>query len=254
MRGVVSGILRRLGRKAPFRAVVSLGGLCQVAYQVEHRFGFRVSSPFDWLVTPLSAVERILADDGAGFGREVTVLFDGGTAVCRRYGVAYHHDFPRTDDYKAIVSAEALEACGAKHRHKLGRLAAYLEGRPKTLFVRLAGHHDTAAPLPYVADPRPTTTADLNGLCEVLARRFPGLEFALLFVYYEAYTTVDLGSGRLDPRVTVATLPACDIALWQGETEAWAALFDRFDIAMERAENTASQYGEATSDFEVLHA
>ena len=99
-------LLRRLGlgRERPYEAVISLGGLCQVPYQVEQRFGLRISSPFDWLVTPLEAVTKILADDGASFGQAASPRFDGATAVCDRYGVAYHHDFPRTADYKAIVT------------------------------------------------------------------------------------------------------------------------------------------------------
>ncbi len=255
--GRAKSLLRTLGlgrRGEAYEALISLGGLCQVAYQVEKRFGFRIKSPFDWLVTPLGAIERVLTDDGAGFGQSVTMQFDGGTAVCDRYGVAHHHDFPRTADYKAMVSAEALEACRAKHLHKYRSFIDFMRKGRRTVFIRLGGHLESPAPHPYVADPKTVETEDLNRLCRTLEAKFPGLSFTLAFVYYEAFTPVAIDPAALDPRVRVFALPTHPQSDWMGDTGAWGAIFDQLRIAIPDRANTACQFGEETREMEVMHA
>ncbi len=112
-----------------YTTILSLGGLCQVAYQIEQRFGFRINSPFDWLVTPLASIAKILSDDGAMLGKSIQVHNYGTSAVCNHYGVAYQHDFPRNAERRISTSA-IRRLCSGKSltgpRHK--------KRRPKSAF------------------------------------------------------------------------------------------------------------------------
>jgi hypothetical protein len=232
-----------------FELIISLGGLCQVAYQIEQRFGFRISSPFDWIVTPLESVAKILSDDGLRFGSAIHVDDGGRLAVCSNYGVAYHHDHAKDENYIVHVSAESMIASRSKMIHKYKKLAALLEQNQRTLFVRLGGHHDCARPEPYRADPRPTTTDDLNALCGALSARFPNLPFQLAFVTFRGVTPLHILQERLDPRVRLFEIKDYDTNDWAGYTSALAPIFDEFSFMKRENTEVARQFvGERIND------
>jgi hypothetical protein len=234
------GCLNAEARPAPtgdeFELVVSLGGLCQVAYQIEHWFGYRFNSPFDWLVTPLEAIAKVLDDDGGSFSKKVRVMFNGETAVCCYYGVAYQHEYLRDANRFVQIDVDALVASQSKMRHKYNKLKDRLSSGPKTLFIRMGGHHDSAYPLPYVADPRPTTTTDLNALCAALGAKFPELSFELAFVYLERFTTLDVDPDKLDRRVKVFALLDDDGSEWTGRMASWAPVFNAYPFRLSKEE------------------
>ncbi|HZB90347.1 MAG TPA: DUF1796 family putative cysteine peptidase [Stellaceae bacterium] len=219
----------------PFSRVISIGGVCQVAWQIERHFGFRTTSPFDWLVTPLAAIDKILADDGAEFGRDVVV--SGDTAVCRHYGVAYHHEFPRDDARRPIVSDQTLTACRQKLRHKYEKFCSALSDQRPTLFIRMLGHLKSGAL--SERDPDPVTTEDLNTLAASLERRFPRLPFAIAYVYQREFTRNRYDKAALDPRIHSFLLPYQPQDDWQGDATNWAKLFRRFSFAVTRDASAA---------------
>lgn len=218
-----------------FSRVISIGGVCQVAWQIEQHFGFRTTSPFDWLVTPLAAIDRVLTDDGAAFGKDVALC--GDTALCRHYGVAYHHEFPRDDARRPLVSDETLAACREKLRHKYERFCSALADRRPTLFIRMLGHLRAGAL--YVRDPDPVTTDDLNRLAASLERKFPRLPFAIAYVYQREFTWNRYDKAALDPRIHPFALPYRPQDDWKGDPANWAKLFRRFSFAMTRDASAA---------------
>ena len=86
--------------RAPATHVVSLGGQCETAYNLR-RYDFSAAYPFDWWVTPLSAVITLLRNfdidrlyDPSRL--EVTTTF--GTVFHRDYDLQLHHEFPRDSE------------------------------------------------------------------------------------------------------------------------------------------------------------
>ena len=224
-----------------FECIVSLGGLCQVAYQIEKQFGFRVAGPFDWLVTPLDSVGKILDDDGCKFGLAIRVEFDGQTAVCAHYGVAYQHDYLRDDERKVIIDASAMEMSRSKMLHKYSRFIDLMSLRPRTLFARLGGHHSPPYPSPYMVDDKELTESDLNDLWFVIASKFPGLDFELAFLWFDEFTKVSINAALLDPRVRLHPLH-CLNKVWEGDQAAWSPVFDTFRFNIKNPEFFARQF------------
>jgi hypothetical protein len=84
---------------------------------------------------------------------------------------------------------------------KYRRFGELMASRPRTLFIRMAGHHESAYPSPYGADETPLTDADLNGLCAEIEGKLPGLQFAVAMVFLKDFTSVAVDEVRLDARV-----------------------------------------------------
>lgn len=118
-------------------AVVSIGGTCQVAYQIK-RLGLRAfSGPFDWLFsTEPDMVTEVLDKDFEGWLLRENLHEEPSQTECRRiiddkYHMIHQHIFPadRTyeesyDDVKKIVD------------RRVGRFLSFKEGNKDILFVR----------------------------------------------------------------------------------------------------------------------
>lgn len=220
-----------------FSRVISIGAVCQVAHQIEQRFGFRINNPFDWIVTPLASIDKIFSDDGAQFGKNVEII--GDTAVCEHYGVGYHHEFPRDEKQCPIINEKTLAACREKLRHKYERFLSTLsDGRP-TLFIRMLGHFKTRAL--YVRDPDPVSIEDLNSLATSFARKFPALPFSIAYVYQREFTSNKFDRAGLDPRIHPFLLAHDPQDDWSGNTTSWVKLFQRFMFDMGRDEGIAER-------------
>ncbi|WP_091742928.1 DUF1796 family putative cysteine peptidase [Phenylobacterium immobile] len=222
--------------------VLSLGGLCQVSYQIERRLGFHYHSPFDWLVAPLSSIRRVLADEGQSFCQAVSVTHEGRTPLCESYGVAYAHEFHRTDGGAVIIDRATMQKAQEKLAHKYSVMRELLAEGHRTLFIRLAGHHDGALATPYVVDDRPCTTQDLNAICEAVAGRFPDLEFEIAFAYFSEFTQLKIDESSLDPRLRVFALESSGGGKWQGAEENWAPLFDAYDFDLKAVKGKSRQF------------
>lgn len=237
--------------EAPFDTIVSLGGLCQVAYQIENRFGFRIHSPFDWLVAPFNSVGQVFADDGARFGESIRVGWAGEVAICTEYGVAYQHEFPRDGARQVNITAVGLAKCRDKLQHKYRTMTERVAASKRVLFLRMSGHHDSAGAFPYLVDPEPLTTADVNRLCGEIEAKFPGLEFALAVATFPGFTEVQVEPEALDARARMFLLEGDAGDEWQGNEQSWAPVFEAYPIQLERgAGETRQQTG---SDIELLH-
>jgi hypothetical protein len=85
--------------------IVSLGGMCQPAWNIRNCFGTEDAYPFDWLITPGSSLLKILDDDfrDALILENLEAIQNRDTVLCRYYEVLHHHDFPR-DRARKIVA------------------------------------------------------------------------------------------------------------------------------------------------------
>lgn len=208
-----------------FARVVSLGALCEAAYQIRRRYGVTPFNPFDWIGAPLSSISSILADDGRMLGHEIEVR--GDSAICKHYGVNYYHEFHRDEDRSPVITDRSLTVCKRKLRRKYLHLINRLDDDQPTLFIRLHGHHDSAAAEYLTPDPRPLLTSEINDLVHCLERKFPRLPFRVAFVKMSGVTKL-INDAPPDPRILFHEIPP--FSLWQGNNDAWDEIFDTYSV------------------------
>lgn len=219
--------------------ILSLGAWCQATYQVRRMFGSSAPSPYDWLVTPFDALISSLEDEGRKFGQAVFVR-DNVYPTCHHYGALYHHEFKPSSD-RLVITEEALSACRSKLIHKYNRFAD-LMSVGGNLLVRMGGHAKPAVAWPYITDPVPLKSAEINNLTSVLDRKFGNHDYRILIVNLEGRVVVDLDEP-VDDRVIFRTIPfATETSRWEGADEAWNEIFDGLpiSIAMRRREDRAA--------------
>lgn len=138
--------------------IVSLGALCEVAYQVRRLSRSERAYPFDWWITPLSSVVKVLTV-GAGAVFDAPQImkvpdYGGHPALYSHVSRAIHlHEFPAGEDFLALDEAEMARRLVPKYEALHARLvAAASEGT--TLFVRqrLIGHDPEGAELAAAVD------------------------------------------------------------------------------------------------------
>jgi len=169
-------------RAAPRLSVdraISLGGLCEVAFQLRRLSRSGRAYVFDWWITPLSAVSIALNEGAASaFSPKFLVKvpnYDGLPALYSRLTATVHlHEYAKTADFLALD----VEAIAATLQEKYAALHARLLADCRagtTLFVRqrLDRH-----------DPRgPDLENALDRLCAQLASIAP--DHRLLLLDYE---------------------------------------------------------------------
>ncbi|WP_347338365.1 DUF1796 family putative cysteine peptidase [Tumebacillus amylolyticus] len=198
--------------KREFDAVLSLGGNCQTAYQLD-RIGLRSSSgPLDWMLTyslPM-LTELLQSRFQEYFARENIQLLPAGEG-------AYHHvlfddryQSTSMHDIDIVPGREWVEdypAFREKLDRRIRRFLQQVEKSDSVLFVRLAG-----------------TREQTEALVTALEALRPQGDFFLLVVNYtDDRRLIELDWG-LD-RVCSVLLPNDDIR-WEGNDAAWDALFD----------------------------
>ncbi len=205
-----------------FDHVVGIGGNCETAHQLR-RHGLLRRSVFDWLVTPLDAIPRVLADDGSRLGTEFVTCHGGTSVRCGAYDVLYHHEFPRDDGNAVRFDAAALERCRSKMTHKWSRFVDLCEGGGRVLFLRF----DAATDLPWdlLRDEPQRAATSVAACVEAVARRFPALDFRVLLLL-----TDGLRPAIDDPRVGVRLLPRDGSEGWAVSDASWSTLLRSLDI------------------------
>lgn len=128
----------------------SLGGRCEVAWQISNIFGRQLSGPFDWLVTPLQSIplmisERLKFITDRRFLEKSHYFhpFNGKrleTVINTRYGVFLHHEFSR-DESGGISDnwLEEVEQATSKWKFVTERWFDTITEAPDVIFVRQRG-------------------------------------------------------------------------------------------------------------------
>lgn len=211
-----------------FVHVVSLGAWCQVAEQVKRCFGEVTTGPFDWLVSPLESVIKILNDDARSLGSDAVHL--DLTAISTTYGCLYHHEFPRDADSRCIINEQALQDTQSKLKYKWASLKRALSNNEPTLFIRFGGDARPARAWPYHQNGTAIDSDDLNALDAALAAHFPDLTYTLLYIWHEDLHPGDF-TKPLSSRIRLARMDEPGHRLWEGDTSTWQKVFSEHCIA-----------------------
>jgi hypothetical protein len=140
---------------------ISLGGWCAVAYQLgEH--GYRtVSYPFDWIVTPVSALLHLLKHDFDGFlDRGDLWRADGQTYIENSLGLKFFHDFHLTESFLS-----EYESVKEKYDRRTARFREVLDSVDRVAFVRVE-----------------LSRPEAEQLRDLIRRKYPRLEFLLVVI------------------------------------------------------------------------
>ena len=131
-------------RGACFTQIVSLGPGCALAYNLRRFFNLRSAFPFDWWITPIDGLVKVLRDnvnpqliyDVA----QLELTDNAGSVRHKTYDILLHHEFPRDREMQGDpVHAEFLQHID-EPRRRTGYLAdklLALDDRSEViLFVR----------------------------------------------------------------------------------------------------------------------
>jgi hypothetical protein len=207
---------------------ISLGGRCEVAWQIHDFFGDMPAFPFDWIVTPLQSVAPLVAENFSDVADarylEPSIYihpFNGRplpTIINTKYDIFLHHEFGR-DAAGQIVGSwrSTIDALQQKWRFLAGRWADTLRDTRDVIFVRRRGCFD----MPHERD-LPTTQSDFERTLGALRERAPGCRLVVADpgcrIDHEAIACCDVG----DPGP--ADWP--DIGdYWKGATGSWRRVF-----------------------------
>lgn len=208
--------------------VVSLGAWCQVKYQIDKICRAVTGSPFDWLVTPLSALPLIFKDNGVNFANKI-VYDENRNVICAEYGVAYHHEFERDADSNQIVNSSDMLQARSKLTYKLSKLKLDCKDK-NVLFIRLGGHAAPAVAWPYIKDDSVLSATDLNKIAESIEKTFECRDFRFLLVLFNGLTEFNRDSD-LDSRIIIEFMDIDHpVDGWEGSTESWIRLMLRLKI------------------------
>ena len=164
-----------------FDKILSLGGDCNVSLALRRANFLNSWSPFDWMVTPLDAISKIVSEDGADLAKEFYASHNGSSVGCKYYNVLYHHEFPRKENHMVMFSIEAIETCRSKLRHKMGRFIEACEAGQPVLFIRFRSYTDI--PEDRFCDGKNIpSAADINHVAQAIAARYPALDFKILYL------------------------------------------------------------------------
>lgn len=200
--------------------LVSLGALCEAAFQLRRLARSDRAYPFDWWITPLAGVVPVLeAGAGAVFAPEQIVKvadYDGTPALYSRLGRTVHlHEFPAGTDILALDESQIAARLVPKYdalQERMVREAA----RGTTLFVRqcLPAHDPQGEALEEAVD------ALIAALTHVAG------EPLLLLLDYEPV--------RPRPGLITATVPAFRDRNDLGSRRGWNQVFRTGGIAVGR--------------------
>ncbi|MFF0742182.1 papain-like cysteine peptidase [Streptomyces sp. NPDC004111] len=196
----------------PFDTCIGLGYHCESTHQIRRLTRTDRAHFFDWLDLDFASVLSLLDTDFRD------VLLPGGTepfsdGLCahdRGTGIRFFHEFePRPGRPLVQADIEAqLPTVRAKFAHLADRWrATTADADRRVLYV----HHDAFDEL---AD------TDLRRLHRLLARRYPGHRFAVLWLRRTPPGEV----AALPPGVVWDTVPEVP-GRWQGDDTAWDRVF-----------------------------
>lgn len=205
---------------AQYDYIVSLGGMCEPAWNIRNTFRTEDAYPFDWLITPGDSLIRILKDDMRHVGRieNLQIVSDGETVRCKHYEILHHHDFRRSPDHKIIPELESqVEGIRSKYRFLWQRFLTRCSSG-QVLFVRAEGNYSPAN------DWIPRGWDWDDELCAALERKFPSLDFDLLAVRGHAH-------GRRGRVISDCWRPIGEPSGdWRGWPDGWSDMFRRLDV------------------------
>jgi len=191
---------------APFDAIISLGGNCQIAFQLNINGLRHYSLPFDYWITPFMSLYNLLENKFVHFLDKENFIFSppnetsSSWVVDSLYGVIMIHDFKLDVDF-----LKDYEMVRAKFERRIDRFYTVLSKSNYVLFIRNWITKDEAI-----------------ALDELLGRLFPHLSYRLVVLSSseESFST-DWGFDRIKNFYLRQPVPY--VAL--GDNQAWKEIF-----------------------------
>jgi hypothetical protein len=228
--------------RLPATHIVSLGGQCETAYNLRVYYDFSTAYPFDWWITPLSAVITLLHDfdvdrlyDPARL--EITPTF--GTVFHRDCNLQLHHEFPRDPENRFGNGAGRVCPTFRDHIDKPKRRTVYLRDR---LFALNQAGHRVLFVRQQVPGKGGTEGGVQRDLTEALDTVFPNAVASLALV--------NTRGARFQDGVQLLYIPE-GAPTWHGYRTAWDEALASLEI---RLDPTRSNRFEKTRANPELHA
>lgn len=154
--GSISSLIRK-----DYDFIAGCGPNCRTAFHVRRIFGITNGNPFDWSITPLESVGRIIEnwEQFSIEAEDIELDTKFRTVVNNKWALLHHHDFPRDEHHQVIVD-------GLRNRHVLGNLNQKYRFLLNRFMTRLR-----AAQSPLLIAGGRLLTSDLQG-------HFPSVSFA----------------------------------------------------------------------------
>jgi hypothetical protein len=204
--------------------MISLGGACEVAAQLRRLAADDTAYPFDWWITPLQSVKKIIDDRcNSLFLPESIVKTSYNNKQCfySSWSETVHmHDFNNYDLIGELSVGAISDYLTEKYKFLFGRMSK-LCSSGTTLFVRKALPADNCLP---AAD----LDRALNSIYDALAQIAPAYYFVV--IGYEVECTLPCHILR------ECVADEDDWAASMGSSRGWTSCFERlpFEIARNR--------------------
>nr|WP_255643142.1 DUF1796 family putative cysteine peptidase [Acidocella sp. KAb 2-4] len=189
-----------------FHKVVSLGYACDVAHQIRRILHQTESYPFDWLLTPLNAVQTLIQTGFDGFLAPENLVHEHNYVLDRETGIKYLHDFKNLENF----SGEIMEI-REKYSRRVARWQDLMRHQASILFVRGQKDYDHLPPISLDAARR---------LWSVIAQAYPAISLHLLVIQPLDCTVPDFA----DDKITMVRMGNPDPIVWSGDDGKWQQL------------------------------
>lgn len=231
---------------------VSLGAWCQVAQQLKnHANDNFVSSAFDWTVSSLKSVPRIIESDGDNFCEGLTLSRPSNSLTCESYGILYHHEFKRDENNESFWTEETRDDAKSKLTHKHKSMSTRIRDTDECVtFVRFGGHAEPLVAWPYSKDHATVAENELNAIAESIEQQFPSLAFRILFVTCPTAHFFTVDERKLDPRIWTVQMRHRHGIDWSGSSDDWAGVMSRIPKTFARLTATSSRQEFPFADLE----
>lgn len=172
----------------------------------------------------------VIETNGEALGQDFSMNEFAKSVQCNRYGVLYHHEFPRGVDELPIISEEAAVNMRSKLLHKHRSMSEKLlnANGDGVLFVRYGGIAEPAIAWPYLHDQGSVTEQHLNSLLTLLKQQYPNVNARLLFLWNSPFASLDINTDALDPDIYAASIPGPSTPEtdWSGDAAPWTETFN----------------------------
>jgi len=190
---------------------VGLGQHCESTYQIRRITGQENAHFFDWLEIDLVFVQQAIETDFRGLLRpgRMALTTDGQGAVDLDAGIEFYHEFTARPGAELTVAdvEEQLPVVQEKMAFLATRWREMVTSQARVLYVRQDANGVESV-------------ADLRLLRDTIADRYPGHDFAILWLRRSAPEDVEkLPAGTAFREVGLVP------GRWQGDDAAWDALF-----------------------------
>jgi hypothetical protein len=208
-----SAIIETESNNQPYDVAVSLGDLCQVAWQLSHHNLRGAAFPFDWLITPFESLYSFLMIEGANFiARENLVVVYGEIPHIEDsfYRIKFLHDFSMSP-----VVLENYDDIKKKYDRRIKRFFELLHSNKKVLFIRRGITYEQACRLENFFN-----------------TYYPNLNYTILAVG----STEEMNHDWKLEKVRNFYLGEFG---WQGHPDAWIKILNHFPIRSPSGEEKA---------------